>query len=69
MSTRTGQPEHRRLFSFTDLSKPTSSAPRHSTGAHVHVFVEVARFDGLRESIAQCGCGDTRTVFHTAAQA
>ncbi len=40
--------------------------PKHSTQvAHVHDFVIVATFTGIRESISQCGCGETKTVFHT----
>lgn len=45
----------------------TASAPRHSTATHVHDFKIVAVFEGLRESIAQCSCGETKTVFRTEA--
>lgn len=48
-----------------DLSKP-NGAPRHSTATHVHDFIIVAVFEGLRESIAQCACGETQTVFAVA---
>ena len=51
-------------------AKPRLVGPvKHSTATHVHDFQVVAVFDGLRESIAQCGCGETSTKFHTGVQA
>lgn len=36
--------------------------PRH-VKPHEHIFVTVASFDGLRASIGECACGDTRTIW------
>lgn len=47
--------------------QPMAPAPRHSTETHLHDYKIVAVFEGLRESIAQCACGDTKTVFRTEA--
>jgi hypothetical protein len=47
------------------LALPIAAAPRHSTATHHHDFKIVAVFNGLRESITQCGCGQTKTTFHT----
>jgi len=47
---------------------PMAPAPRHSTATHVHDFKIVAVFEGLRESIGQCACGETKTVFRTEAE-
>lgn len=49
-------------------SKPRQVGPvKHSTATHVHEFKIVAEFEGLRESIAQCACGETKTVFRVEA--
>lgn len=42
---------------------------KHSTATHVHDFKVVATFDGRRESIAQCVCEQTTTIFRVEANA
>lgn len=45
-------------------AKPRLAGPvKHSTGVHDHHFQVVATFTGLRSSILQCRCGETRTEF------
>jgi len=42
---------------------PMAPAPRHSTATHTHDYKTVAVFEGLRESLGQCACGDVKTTF------